>query len=84
MGKNLKSTWEIAMEKAKEMGGKNDLSLSPNQKKEISEIRQIYSAKIAEVEILINDIELQHREIERLKRERERKIESIYQKTKKD
>jgi hypothetical protein len=79
----LKSAWEIALEKSKKMGGEEELvRLSSNQKKEIAEIRKVYEAKIAEVEILIQDPEKKEIEIDRLRRERERKIESLYQKAK--
>ncbi len=79
----LKSAWEIALEKSKKMGGEEDLvRLSSNQKKELAEIRKVYEAKIAEAEILIQDPEKKEIEIDRLRRERERKIESLYQKAK--
>ncbi len=79
----LKSAWEIALEKSKKMGGEEDLvRLSSNQKKELAEIRKVYEAKIAEAEILIQDPEKREIEIDRLRRERERKIESLYQKAK--
>ena len=79
----LKSAWEIALEKSKKMGGEEELvRLSSNQKKEIAEIRKVYEAKIAEAEILIQDLEKREIEIDRLRRERERKIESLYQKAK--
>lgn len=79
----LKSAWEIALEKSKKMGGEEELvRLSSNQKSEIAEIRKVYEAKIAEVEILIQEPEKREKEIDRLRRERERKIESLYQKAK--
>jgi len=78
----LKSALEIAMEKAKKLGGEEEASLSPKQKSEIADIRKIYAAKIAEVEILIQDKEKREIEIDRLRRERNRKIESVYQKGK--
>lgn len=78
----LKSAWELAMEKAKKMGGEEAVFLSANQKEEIAEIRKIYAARIAEVEILVKDNEKREIDIERLKRERNRKIESIYEKAK--
>jgi len=79
----LKSAWEIALEKSKKMGGEEDLvRLSSNQKKELAEIRKVYEAKIAEAEILIQDLEKREIEIDRLRRERERKIQSLYQKAK--
>jgi hypothetical protein len=79
---DLKSAWELAMEKTKEMGGEEAVSLSSNQKEEIAEIRKIYAAKIAEVEILVQDKEKREIDIERLRRERNHKIETIYQKAK--
>lgn len=75
----LKSAWELALEKTQKMGGEESVSLSSNQKAEIAEIRKIYAAKIAEVEILIQDKEKQKIELDRLRRERDRKIESLYQ-----
>jgi len=78
----LKSALEIAMEKAKKMGGEEEVPLSAKQKGQIAEIRKICAAKIAEVEIMIQDKEKREIEIDRLRRERERKIESIYQKVK--
>jgi hypothetical protein len=78
----LKSAWEIALEKSKKMGGEEPVPLSSNRKAEIAEIRKIYAAKIAEAEILIQDKEKQELELDRLRRDRDRKIESIYQKAK--
>jgi hypothetical protein len=77
----LKSALEIAMEKSKKMGGDEEIvRLSSQQKNEIAEIRKVYVAKIAEVEILIQETEKREKEIERLRRERDRKIESLYKK----
>jgi len=79
----LKSALEIALEKSKKMGGDEEIvRLSSNQKNEIAEIRKVYEAKIAEVEILIQEPEKREKEIERLRRERERKLETFYQKAK--
>ena len=83
MTEKLKSAVEIAMEKAKKMGGEDPVSLTANQKKKIAEIRKVYSAKIAEAEILVQDPEIQQHEIERMRRERQSKIESVYQKSNK-
>lgn len=80
MGK-LKSALEIALEKSEKMGGDEEIvRLSSQQKNEIAEIRKVYVAKIAEVEILIQETEKREKEIERLRRERDRKIESLYKK----
>jgi hypothetical protein len=80
MGK-LKSALEIALEKSEKMGGDEEIvRLSSQQKNEIAEIRKVYVAKIAEVEILIQETEKREKEIARLRRERDRKIESLYKK----
>ncbi len=76
----LKSALDLAMEKAKKMEGEEAVSLSSNQKEEIAQIRKIYAAKIAEVEILVQDKEKREIDIERLRRERSQKIESFYKK----
>jgi hypothetical protein len=78
----LKSALELAMDKAKKMGGEEAVPFSSNQKEEIAEIRKIYAARIAEVEILVQDKEKREIDIDRLKRERDRKIESVYEKAK--
>ena len=80
MAGELKSAWELAMEKAKKMGEDDLPSLSPDQKKEIARVRKVYEAKFAEVEILVQDKEKKNLEIDRLRRERDRKIESVYEK----
>jgi hypothetical protein len=77
----LKSALEIAMEKSEKMGGDEEIvRLSSQQKNEIAEIRKVYAAKIAEVEILIQETEKREKEIARFRRERDRKIESLYKK----
>ncbi|HXZ34755.1 MAG TPA: hypothetical protein VEL68_01915 [Thermodesulfobacteriota bacterium] len=80
MAGELKSAWELAMEKAKKMGKDEIPSLSPDQKEEIAQVRKVYEAKFAEVEILVQDKEKKDLEIDRLRRERDRKIESVYEK----
>ena len=83
MGSGLKSAWELAMEKANKMGGDDIPSLSSDEKAEIAEIRKVYEAKFAEVEILVQDKEKKDLDLDRLRRERDRKIEAVYQKAKK-
>ncbi len=79
----LKSALDIAMEKAKKMGGEGEIaSLTPEQKKEIADVRQVYAAKLAEAEILIQDKEKLEKERDHIRRERDRKIEKIYEKSK--
>ncbi len=82
MTEKLKSAYELAMEKAKKMGGDEIPSLSPEQKEEIAEIRKTFEAKVAEVEILVQDKEKKDIELDRLRRERDRKIEAVYRKAK--
>jgi hypothetical protein len=83
MGSGLKSALELAMEKASKMGGDDIPSLSPDQKREIAEIRKVYEAKFAEVEILVQDKEKKDLEMDRLRRERDRKVEGVYERAKK-
>ncbi|MGE5253939.1 MAG: hypothetical protein ACM3N7_08240 [Planctomycetaceae bacterium] len=83
MGSELKSAWELAMEKTQKMGGDEIPSLSPDEKKEIAEIRKVYEAKFAEVEILLQDPEKKDLELDRLRRERDRKVEAFYERAKK-
>ncbi len=82
MAEKLKSTWELAMEKTKRMGGDEIPSLTSEEKEEIAQIRKVYEAKMAEVEILVQDKEKKEIDLDRLRRERDRKIESVYQKAK--
>ena len=46
-----KSAVEIAMEKLRARGGFSEQPLSDEQKSEIAEIRSLYKAKVAELEI---------------------------------
>ena len=79
----LKSAWELALEKTKKMGGEDAVTLTADQKQEIAEIRKKYEAKIAEAEIIITDLEKKEKELDYLRRERERKIEGVYEKVQK-
>ena len=79
----LKSALEIAMEKAKKMGEGEIASLTEEQKKQIAEIRKAFTAKLAEAEILIKDPEKLEKEKDFIRRERDRKIEAVYEKAKK-
>ena len=82
MAEKLKSALELAMEKSKKMGGDEIPSLTSEQKDEIAQIRKVYEAKMAEVEILVQDKEKKEIDLDRLRRERDRKIESVFQKAK--
>jgi len=76
----LKSAWELAMEKTKNAGEGKAITLTRDQKQEIAEIRKKYEARIAEAEILITDPEKKEKELDYLRRERDRKIEGFYEK----
>ena len=82
MGEKLKSAWEIAKEKTDKVGGESVQRLTDEQKEEIARVRKVFEAKVAEVEILIQDKEKKEIELDRLRRERDRKIEAVYEKTK--
>ena len=82
MAEKLRSALELAMEKTKKVGGDEIPSLTSEQKDEIAQIRKVYEAKIAEVEILVQDKEKKEIDLDRVRRERDRKIESVYQKAK--
>ncbi|MEJ5376029.1 MAG: hypothetical protein WHX93_05580 [bacterium] len=75
MAGELKSTLEIIMER---FGEKQEpVSLSQEQKEQIAEIRRRYQAKMAEARILLKDDENLPRELSRLEKEMEEKIEKI-------
>lgn len=57
MSDELKSAWELALEKLEASGEAEIRKLSPEQKEEIAEVRRVYQARIAEREITLqNDI----------------------------
>lgn len=89
-----KSALELAMERLRrrdEETGVEERSLSDEQKAEIAEIKRVYSAKIAEAEILHKSklvtvwepeeraaLEQGHRrDVERLREEQERKLQKV-------
>ncbi len=76
----LKSAWELAMEKTKNVGADEAVTLSADQKAEIAEIRKKYEARIAEAEIVLTDPEKKEKELDFIRRERDRKVESVYEK----
>ncbi len=82
MGDKLKSAWEIALEKTKKVGGESVRRLTEEQKEEIAQVRKVFAAKVAEVEILIQDKEKKDIELDRLRRDRDRKIDAVYEKSK--
>ena len=78
MADELKSSLDIAMEKAKDMVGEQKSKLTDDQKKRIAEVRRECEAKIAEKKILLAGSEELVSEIEKLNMDKEEKIESIY------
>jgi len=59
-------------------GGKDEpVPLSEEQKKQIAEIRRVYQAKMAEAKILLKEDENLPRELSRLEKEMEEKVERI-------
>ncbi len=79
----MKSAIELAMERSKKFRGENEPDLTEEQKKQIAEIRTACKAKIAEVEILLQEEELRIKEIARLQADCEAKVQGIYQKSQK-
>jgi hypothetical protein len=75
MGKELKSTIDLIMEKLDKE--EERISLTEEQKLEIAETRKIYDARIAEKKILLKGDEELEREISRLESQRDDKIEKI-------
>jgi hypothetical protein len=75
VGGELKSTLDLVMEKlgSAEAGP----ALSNEQKQEIAEIRKRYEAKMAETRILLAGQEELSREIARLEKDMEEKMESV-------
>jgi hypothetical protein len=74
----LKSAYEAALEKMKNMGIDDAQNLSDEQKDRIAGIRTLYDSKIAEKKILLKHEENLPEEIAFLERERERRIEEVY------
>ena len=74
---DIKSSYEIALEKMKSMGMESMPELSESEKLQIEELRTLYKAKIAEKEILLKDQPELAEEIRFLEQERDNKIESV-------
>ncbi len=79
----IKSSYEIAMEKIGKMGVEDNKPLSEAQKERIASIRSEYDAKIAEKKIMLNDSPELPDEIRRLEQYRDEKIEKIHNESKK-
>jgi hypothetical protein len=78
MGKQLKSSYELAMERlrAADPAGAKKSPLSPKQKEEIAEARRVAAAQLAEREILFKDaLKHTHDPAEREKAENEYAID---------
>ena len=82
MSGELKSTLDVAMGKMKKMLGEEETKLNDDQKIRIAEARKEYEAKVAEKKILFTGSEELPIELQKLNREKEEKIESIYKEAK--
>jgi hypothetical protein len=83
MSGELKSTLDIAMGKMNKMLGEEKTKLNDDQKIRIAEVRKEYEAKVAEKKILLAGSEELPIELQKLNREKEEKIGSIYKEVKK-
>ena len=75
----LKSSYEIALARIKDMGIDESTSLTEEQKQRIAEIKRECEAKSAEKKILLNNTEELAEELRRLEMRRDEKIQAIYQ-----
>lgn len=75
----LKSSYELALERIKGMGIDDSLSLTAEQKQRIAEIKRECEAKVAENKILMHGAPELPEEIRRLEQRRDEKIEALYQ-----
>ena len=82
MSDDLKSTLDLAMEKADKMMGEKIPGLNDDQKRRIAEMRKEYEAKIAEKKILLAGSEELTFELQKLNSAKEEKIKEIYSETK--
>ena len=79
----LKSSYEIALEKMKEMEVDEVMKLTDEDKKNISNIKNEYEAKIAEKKILLAGQPELNDELSFLGRKRDEKINGYYKNIKK-
>jgi hypothetical protein len=78
----IKSSYEIALEKMGKMGVEDSKPLTEEQKERIASVRSEYDAKIAEKKILLKDEPELPDEIRRLERYRDEKIEKVHNESK--
>jgi lipase chaperone LimK len=74
----LKTSYELALERMKGMGIDDTLSLTDEHKQRIAQIKQECEAKVAENKILMQGAPELPEEIRRLEQRRDEKIEEIY------
>jgi hypothetical protein len=79
MSRGLKSSLDIALDRMKEIVGKDEVTLTEEQKGVIAEVRNEYEAKVAEKKILLAGSEELTIELTRLEGEKEEKIKAIYE-----
>lgn len=75
----LKSSYELALERMKGMGIDDDLSLTAEQKQRIADIKRECEAKVAENKILMREAPELPEEIRRLEQRRDEKIAAIHE-----
>jgi len=78
MAAELKSTRDLAMEKARGMVGEGKVKLTDDQKRRIAEVRRECEAKIAEKKILLAGSDVLADELKKLNRAKDEKIDAIY------
>jgi lipase chaperone LimK len=74
----LKTSYELALERMKGMGIDDTRSLTDEQKQRIAQIKRECEAKVAENKILMQGAPELPEEIRRLEQRRDEKIEEIY------
>lgn len=74
----LKTSYELALERMKGMGIDDTRSLTEEQKQRIAQIKRECEAKVAENKILMQGAPELPEEIRRLEQRRDEKIEEIY------
>ena len=79
MSQGLKSSLDIALERAKKIVGEDEVSLTSDQKVSIAEVKNEHEAKVAEKKILLAGSEELTVELKRLEEEKEEKIKAIYE-----
>ncbi len=78
----IKSSYEIALEKMNKMGIDTSASLTEEQRERVAEIKNKYEARIAEKRILLKNAPELPDEIQRLEQEQDKEIKAVYDEAK--